>query len=92
MGYFSTGSEGMDYEARYCDRCVHQGPPDGPGCAVWGAHLVANYDECNNKDSILHWLIPRNERHENEQCLMFIKRPAPRKKPARPLLAGLKDT
>ena len=72
MGYFSNGSEGMAYEARYCDRCVHQGPPEGPGCAVWLAHLLANYDECENKASILHLLIPRSrDGLDNEQCLMF---------------------
>jgi hypothetical protein len=74
MGYFSNGSEGMDYEARYCSRCVHEGGPDGPGCAVWGAHLFANYAECNNKDSILHQLIPRDARGENMQCAMFYER------------------
>lgn len=65
----------MDYEARYCRRCVHEGPPDGPGCAVWGAHLFANYKECNNKDSILHMLIPRSKDGLwNEQCAMFWER------------------
>lgn len=23
MGYFSNGTEGMDYYARWCERCVH---------------------------------------------------------------------
>lgn len=72
MGYFSNGSEGMDYEARYCNRCVHEGPPDGPGCAVWGAHLFSNYAERNNDNSILHQLIPRTtDGLGNEQCRMF---------------------
>ena len=76
MGYFSNGSQGMDYEARYCNQCVHQGGLDGPGCAVWLAHLLKNYDECNNDDSILHLLIPRDrETHENEQCRMFLEKP-----------------
>ena len=67
MGYFSNGTEGMDYEYKYCDHCVHQDDP----CAVWLAHLVKNYDECNNKDSILHMLIPRSKDGFNERCLMF---------------------
>lgn len=71
MGYFSNGSEGMDYEARYCARCVHEGPPDGPGCAVWGAHLFRNDVECNKADSILHELIPRLPDGGNGQCRMF---------------------
>jgi hypothetical protein len=70
MGYFANGSEGMDYEAQYCDRCVHQ----NGGCAVWDAHMIANYTECNNPDSILHILIPRTaDGLDNEQCTMFVK-------------------
>ncbi len=55
MGYFSNGSEGCDYESHYCERCRHEKPDKG-GCAVWLAHLIHNYDECNNEDSILHML------------------------------------
>lgn len=75
MGYFSNGSEGMDYEADYCDRCVHQNGPDGDSvCAVWAAHKFHNYKECNNKESILHMLIPRSEEGlGNGQCLMFVE-------------------
>lgn len=71
MGYFSNGCEGMSYEARYCDRCVHQERANG--CAVWDAHLLANYDECNNPDSVLHVLIPRSANGlSNGECRMFI--------------------
>jgi len=74
MGYFSNGSEGCAYEARYCDRCIHQAGPDGKsGCAVWLAHLIHNYKECNKPDSILHLLIPR-EGVWNEQCKLFIQK------------------
>lgn len=67
MGYFSNGTEGMLYEEEWCDRCTHQ-----EGCAVWMAHLIHNYDECNKKDSILHMLIPRKKDGlGNEQCRMF---------------------
>lgn len=71
MGYFSNGSEGDWYERTYCDRCIHQGPDDGPGCAVMLAHLLHNYQECNNKESILHLLIPRKPDGFNDQCAMF---------------------
>ena len=75
MGYFSNGTEGMDYEARWCNRCQHEGPPDGPGCVVWLAHILHNYKECNKKDSILHLLIPRSKDGlSNEQCAMFVER------------------
>lgn len=71
MGYFSNGTEGESYEAQYCSRCVHQKPDDG-GCAVFLAHLLHNYDECNKDDSILHMLIPRKKVGVgNEQCAMF---------------------
>lgn len=72
MGYFSTRTEGMDYEARYCDRCVHQGDAETGGCAIWLAHMLHNYRDCNDKDSILHLLIPRSaDGLDNEQCKLF---------------------
>jgi len=78
MGYFSNGTEGMDYQDRWCSRCVHfNGRTGETGCHVWLAHLVHNYKECNNKDSILDLLIPRSEdRRSNEQCEMFYEGPA----------------
>jgi hypothetical protein len=69
MGYFSNGMEGLCYEATYCDKCVHQ----EAGCAVWLAHLVANYDECNKADSVLHVLIPRDADGNNGKCAMFLE-------------------
>jgi len=68
MGYFPNGSAGMDYESRYCEECVHY-----EGCAVWLAHMIHNYDECNNKKSILHILIPRDGIH-NDKCTMFFRK------------------
>ncbi len=72
MGYLPNGAAGDRYEAAYCDHCAHQNH-EGEGCAVWLAHMLHNYDECNKKDSILHILIPRNG-IENEQCKMFVKK------------------
>lgn len=67
MAYFSNGTEGMMYEERYCSRCVHNFD-----CPVWDAHLLFNYTECNNPESILHMLIPRSKDGlSNEQCRMF---------------------
>ena len=75
MGYFSNSSEGMAYEARYCDRCLNQKPNDG-GCTVWLAHMLFNYQECNKEDSILHLLIPRSaDKLDNAQCTMFVEDP-----------------
>ena len=73
MGYFSNGTEGMDYQAAYCDRCVHGADYD---CPVWNAHLDHNYEECNKPESILHTLIPRSKDGlDNEQCRMFLAAP-----------------
>ena len=75
MAYFSSCSEGMDYEEQFCAKCIH-GDGDGAGqCAVIAAHFARNYQECKNKDSILHMLIPRSaDGLSNEQCLMFVER------------------
>ena len=71
MGYFPNGTAGMDCEARYCDRCVHQKLDDG-GCSVWLLHMLHNYAECDKPDSYLHTLIPlRKDGLGNEQCTMF---------------------
>jgi hypothetical protein len=82
MGYFSNGSEGMDYEERYCARCVHFGPTEGPGCPIWGFHLQWNYDACDGdrpdakpeqklKHMVLEGFIPRDKDGRNGQCKMF---------------------
>jgi hypothetical protein len=71
MGYFSNGTSGALYEEQYCANCIH-GQDHDKGCAVWDAHLVNNYDECNNEKSILHQLIPRDG-VDNKKCLMFMQ-------------------
>jgi hypothetical protein len=68
MGYFPNGTSGCMYEEQYCIHCLHEGD-----CAVWEAHMLRNYDECNNKDSILHLLIPRDAKGFNEKCKMFFE-------------------
>lgn len=72
MGCFSNSSEGMSYESAYCDQCVHNF--EEYGCPCLDAHHFWNYDECNNKDSILHKMIPRDEDGENQQCIFYVKR------------------
>jgi hypothetical protein len=78
MGYFSNGTEGMDYHERYCSRCVHDANDD---CPVWNAHLLFSYQLCNAKDdpgkAILDMLIPDATDHlGNAQCTMFVERAA----------------
>lgn len=64
----------MMYEEDFCNRCVHQ-KPDGEGCAVWLAHLLYSYQECNsdsNAAHILELLIPRSkDKLGNDECRMF---------------------
>ena len=73
MAYFSNGSEGADYAARYCDHCVNQSGPDG-ACFILSLHYLRNYEDCDKKDSILHVLIPRSKDGiTNEQCIMFTR-------------------
>lgn len=73
MGYFPNGTSGDSYEEKYCNHCIHEDGPDGKsGCAVMLAHLVHNYKECNNEDSILHMLIPRKPDGFNDKCLLYV--------------------
>ena len=68
MGYFPNSTAAEIFQSSNCYHCVHNPiDEDDDGCAVWGAHMAYNYDECNNPDSILHWLIPKDE----NKCNMF---------------------
>lgn len=72
MGYFANGTEGEIYEAKYCNRCIHN-DYDERLCAVWIAHIRYSYSECNNPKSILSVLIPSSpDGPGNGQCKMFI--------------------
>lgn len=55
------------YEDQWCSKCIHR---DGP-CAVMIAHDLFNYAQSNDKDSILHILIPLDDKGYNEKCKMF---------------------
>lgn len=69
MGYFSNGSEGMAYQERYCERCVHDAQND---CPIWGAHLLYSGRDANDPTSILHLLIPLSDDGlGNKECLLF---------------------
>jgi len=66
MGYFPNGTSGQIFEEEFCDHCLHN---EG-ACPVWTAHMIYNYDECNNPNSILHMLIPK----DCSTCNMFVKK------------------
>lgn len=68
MGYFSNQTEADAYEAKWCSCCENN---TGDGCTIMLAHLVYNYDECNNPESILHLLIPREVNGGNKKCGMY---------------------
>ena len=55
MAYFSNGSEGMAWQERNCDRCVNyldNGDGRGPGCPIWDVHMIHNYTDVNEKESV----------------------------------------
>ena len=80
MGYFSNSDAGMAYEAQWCASCHHY--KEG-GCAVLLAHMLHNYDQCNDDDGSLHVLIPQSKDGlGNLKCRMHItetERRGPRK-------------
>jgi hypothetical protein len=80
MGYFSNGTEGLDYQENYCFKCVNfiqRKGEDVPGCRVWDLHLRYNYELCNSKSlarEILDSLIPMSEDGcYNWECSMFLE-------------------
>lgn len=73
MAYFCNGTEGMRYEADFCERCVHY---DGEeGCPVMAIHMLYNYDQIDNKDlkTILELLIPTDGDGFAGECKLFYK-------------------
>jgi hypothetical protein len=68
VAYFPNGTEGRDYQERYCVRCIHDTNND---CPIWLAHLIHNGDKGKLGD-MLDLLIPRSaDGLTNEKCRMF---------------------
>lgn len=76
MGYFPNGTSSIDYQERYCVRCVHgQDKEYGPvACPVMWLHFEHNYEDAW-KD-MLNELIPR-EGICNLECKMFVPTSTP---------------
>lgn len=74
MGCLSNGTEGMDYQARYCRRCVQYQPDlEKLPCPVWAVHLLYAYE--GRHKEVLDMLIPLTQDGlGNEQCTMFLAR------------------
>ena len=79
MAYFSNGLEGMNYEAVYCDRCVHHEHRDDStfkGCPLMDVQMDHNHDQIGKGKtaktikSILDALIPMDGQYAGE-CAMF---------------------
>ena|ERR1700742_1877263 len=82
MGYFSSGTEGLMYEERYCYQCIHY----EAGCPILNEHFCHNYDKDEKKRAILDWLIPRKKDGlGNEKCTMFYKGTAEKQEPYIPM-------
>jgi hypothetical protein len=73
VGYFPNGTSGCMYEEKWCENCLHGQGELGNDCAVWLIHQMFNYDECNNQESPLHILIPRDKEGFSKKCAMFHK-------------------
>jgi hypothetical protein len=75
MGYFSNGTEGLDFEETYCRHCVNMPEREDRGCPVWLAHLLFAYELCNKKEDpgkvILDMLIERDG-DRGQRCMMFV--------------------
>ena len=49
MPYFANGTDGMDWQARNCERgCVHNAE-EAPGCPILSVSFEFNYDQCAGK-------------------------------------------
>ncbi len=79
MAYFANGTDGMIYEEKYCDHCLHFGDEDGiEGCPILLIHDLYNYDQCKPRSTvektikeILELLIPTMDSYP-DKCKMFI--------------------
>lgn len=70
MGYFPNGTSAEIFECKFCQHCVNHSTENGEGCAVYGAHLIYNYDQHDKGQGklkgVLDMLID-----ENDVCQMF---------------------
>ena len=80
MAYFSTGSEGDDYQLRWCQRCIHWPESAIAECPVWTVQGDYNYERVNEPEhairKILDILIPSRDDGFPDQCRMFHSRKA----------------
>jgi len=68
MGYFSSGTEAMGYQERYCFQCVHW--HIDYGCPCWQAHT--DWWQLKNSEVIFDKIIPMDDDGNNLECYYFI--------------------
>jgi len=78
MAYFYCGTEGADYENRYCANCIH-GQDENKGCPVFSAHWLYSYQMAGEENKehpakiILDMLIPMTKGNNPDVCALFAK-------------------
>lgn len=89
MGYFSNMTEWECWASSNCFKCQHWPKgEDDPGCPIEMAHMVYNYELCNEDSNpgkqILDMLIPpAKDGLGNRKCAMFIARSSASNKQAK---------
>ena len=67
MAYFCNGSDGMNFEDRWCSRCLHY-PDNGESCEIIFLHQIYQGDD--KCQPLLDTLITQKDR----ECKMFISK------------------
>ena len=85
MAYFSNGSEGDMYMAKYCMRCLNwreNERTDIAGCPIIDLHMIGDYDQCSKTEvgqlwkKLLETLIPtQKDDIYPDKCSMFLLDP-----------------
>jgi hypothetical protein len=82
MAYFSNGTEGLMYEEKYCNNCVHFTDAGGEvyACAVLELHYEFNYEQGGKTKlgkaikQVLETLIPtKKDGLFADECKMFVR-------------------
>ena len=85
MGYFSNGTEEMQYRAEYCDRCINwretKEDSQNWGCPIIDLHVEWNNEQNSDlatgtiKRQALQHFIPIKEDTFCDKCKMFFEKP-----------------
>ncbi len=85
MGYFANGSEGMQYQVKWCDRCINwretEEGSENWGCPIIDLHMEWNYEQQGKgrpeiiKKYALHNFIEQNKDTFCDKCKMFFEKP-----------------